>query len=241
MSKVSERYTAIVEKWLLGGLSLERMNLTPEQRLRTRLCYEAYQVWIQNKQIRPAELLRNIANREYPILIAKAENGDAEAMEIVRRCNIVRGKSRTITEISNDVAVLDWLVGRFDTPTEAIEKAKVTDASDWLIAEGKKMGLPNAVAKGADMKLRIHDNFQDKTDAKDQMPDPNINITGDVSIIKSDRVNYTEEEIQKLSRKFGVTVSEFHEMQQQEDGSWAIGEDDEGVENEAEIDPFLNV
>ena len=28
MSKVSERYTAIVEKWLLGGLSLERMNLT---------------------------------------------------------------------------------------------------------------------------------------------------------------------------------------------------------------------
>jgi len=211
------------------------MVMSPDQKFRARLAYEAYQIWLQDKQIRPTDIMRRLASREYPILLDRASSGDEEAKEYVEAMHVRPGVPRTLTEISNDVAVFNWLIGRFDTPTENIEKAKVQDASDWLIREGMKMGDSRAVKSGADIKMQLNNNFQEKEDAAAHMPSTDINITGDVSIIKSDRKSLTPEEERALKRKYGVTEREYTEMVQQEDGTWKMADEEPDKEEEKDV------
>ena len=236
MSKPSEKYFDKVERWLLGGLKIEKIIMSPDQRFRAMLAYEAYQLWIQDKQIRPADIMRRLAAREYPMLLRKAEEGDLRAQEYVDAMKIRPGVPRTPTEISNDVALLNHIIAKFDVPTEAIERAKVQDASDWLIREGMKMGDARSVKSGADLKMQLNNNFQEKENAAEQMPDSDINITGDVSTIKRDRVNYTDEEKKKYARKYGLTDKQVIDMIENSDGSWSMP--DEEPEKEPEKDVF---
>lgn len=236
MSKPSEKYFDKVERWLLGGLKIEKIIMSPDQRFRALLAYEAYQLWIQDKQIRPADIMRRLAAREYPMLLRKAEEGDQRAQEYVDAMKIRHGVPRTPTEISNDVALLNHIIAKFDVPTEAIERAKVQDASDWLIREGMKMGDARSVKSGADLKMQLNNNFQEKENAAEQMPDSDINITGDVSTIKRDRVNYTDEEKKKYARKYGLTDKQVIDMIENSDGSWSMP--DEEPEKEPEKDVF---
>lgn len=236
MSKPSEKYFDKVERWLLGGLKIEKIIMSPDQRFRAMLAYEAYQLWIQDKQIRPADIMRRLAAREYPMLLRKAEEGDQRAQEYVDAMKIRPGVPRTPTEISNDVALLNHIIAKFDVPTEAIERAKVQDASDWLIREGMKMGDARSVKSGADLKMQLNNNFQEKENAAEQMPDSDINITGDVSTIKRDRVNYTDEEKKKYARKYGLTDKQVIDMIENSDGSWSMP--DEEPEKEPEKDVF---
>lgn len=240
MSKPSSKYFDLVERWLLGGLPIQRMNMSPDRRFRALLAYEAYQIWIQDKQIRPADIMRRIAAREYPILLHKAEIGDETAKGYVAAMNVRAGVPRTITEISNDVALFNHLVGYFDTPTVNIERAKVSDASDWLIREGMKSGNAKSVKSGADLKMQLYDNFKQEETPAEQMPNMEINITGDVSVVKRDRVNYTDEEKKRLAKKYGLTVRQVVELTQQPDGSWQAAdetdkEDDMGIQDVFDI------
>lgn len=235
MSKPSQNYLDKVERWLLGGVSIRQMVMSADQKFRARLAYEAYQIWLQDKQIKPTDIMRRLAAREYPMLLQRAAEGNAEAQEYVDAMRVRPGVPRTITEISNDVSVFNWLIGRFDTPIENIEKAKVLDASDWLIREGMKMGDSRSVKSGAEIKMQLHNNFQEKEDVTDQMPNTEINITGDVTIIKSDRVSLTPEERRALGRRFGVTDKEYSEMVQQEDGSWQMADEQPEEEQTADI------
>ena len=228
MSKPSQEYLSKIEKWILGGHELKRMNMTYVQKFRARICYEAYQMWLQDRQIQPTSLMSRIAQRDYAVIIQRAREGDEEARMYLDALNIKDGVPRTISEISNDVYVLNWLIKRFDVATDSIEKAKVQDASDWLIREGKRMGDAKAVKSGADLKLVLNNNFTEGMDAALQMPNPNINITGDVTIVKSDAVNYTEEEIRKLARQYGLTQSEVKEMMQNQDGVYEEIKDNSG-------------
>ena len=234
MAKISDKLTERVEQWLLGDRTLEQCHFQPDQYFRTKLCYEAYQRWMQNKQIRPTDLMRRLAAREYPILLAKAQDGDKVAQGIVKACNIIKDKPRTVTEISNDVTLLNWIIGRFNAPTEFIERAKVEDASDWLIREGMKMGDARAVTSGAKLKMELYDNFQEKNNAAENMPETDFTISGDVSLIKSDRVNYTDEEKAAMAKKYGISQKEVTEMIQTEDGTWQMP--DEQPEAEPELD-----
>ncbi len=220
MSKPSQNYLEKVERWILAGVPIEKMAMKPEQRFRALLVYEAYQIWLQNKQIRPSDVMRRLANREYPILLQKAELGDPTAVSYVESMNIRHGVPRTITEIANDVAVLNHLVSRFNVPIDDIEKAKVQDASDWLIREGMKMGDSRAVKSGSDIKMQLYDNFKSKETAADQISVPQINITGDVSIVKRDRQNYAPEYVESLRRKYGLSKADVIDMIQSQDGSF---------------------
>ena len=233
MSKPSQEYLTKIEKWLIGGHELKRMNMSLVQKFRARVCYEAYQVWLQDKQIQPGALMRRIAQRDYAELLQRAHTGDGEAQLYVDALGIKPDVPRTVSEISNDVYVLNWLIDRFATKTNAIERAKVEDASDWLIREGKKMGDAKAVKSGADLKMQLNNNFTEADDAASQMPNTNINITGDVTIVKSDGVNYTEDEIKKLAHQYGLTVTEAREMIQNEDGVYT-----EAGENGKDVDFF---
>ena len=82
--------------------------------------------------------------------------------------------------------------------------------------------------------MQMNNNFQEKESPTDQMPNVEINITGDVSVIKRDRVNYTDEEKKKYARQYGLTQKQVQELVQQPDGSWEIPSDN------AEPNPDLN-
>lgn len=243
MPSLSSNYLTRVESWINGGTPLQQMHMSIAQKVRAQLCYEAYMIWLQNKQISPRELLTNIARRDYPQWLLMARDG-MEGHEfyrdIVNELKITDGTQRTISEIANDVYLLNWLIGQLDTSVEHIEKAKVIDASDTLIREGKKMGDMRAIGKGADLKMNLFHNFDGKNPAEEEMPPTQINITGDVSIIKSDCVNYTEEEKKKLQRKYGLSGKDVKELFEMEDGTFAPlpGAEDAGIEKEEEKDIF---
>lgn len=222
MSKPSSKYLEKVDKWLLGGLPIRNMAMSIDQKFRARIAYEAYQVWLNSKQINATNVIRNIAAREYELLLLKASEGSAEAAQVVEALNITEGVPRTPTEIANDVAVLNHIIDRFSVDTEAIERAKVGDASDWLIREGMKSGDPRSVASGANIKMTLYNNFNAKEDAASQMPTTDINITGDVGVIKPGRTNLTPEELQKLRKKYNLTADEVEDFEQDEDGSYSV-------------------
>lgn len=216
---VSDKYLDRLGKFILGGYPIQDAAMTPPQKLRTMIVYEAYQVFVMNKQIRPVILCRNIARRIYDTYLEKAKN-DADALEFCRACGISIGKKRDFCSLTCDVQALNYIVGLLDNPLPAIERAKTVDASDWLITEGKKMGNANSVAKGAELKMRLHKDFDEKEQDFDKTAQSDINISGDVSIIKSDRQNYSLEEKKKLAKRFGGSIQEIEDLIESSNGEY---------------------
>lgn len=220
MSNLSRIYLERVEKCILSGIPVENMNMTIRQKFRTRMTCEAYRIWMANKQIRVREVMERIAAREYVFLAQKAQEGDKEAQEYVRELRIAPGVRRSMKEIEQDIEALNHIIGAFSAPTNYIERAKVADASDWLIREGQKMGNDKAVAAGAKIKMELNNNFEERMSAEERMSPQEINITGDVSVVKTDRVNYTEKEKESMRRKYGLTKKELEEVIQNEQGEY---------------------
>lgn len=236
MSQPSANYLRRIEQWLMGGLSLERMNMSVVQRYRAKLVYEAYQVWMQDHMINPTDLLRRISAREYEQTLQRAKLGDADSQQDVDALHIQEGVPRSISEISNDVYVLNWMVKRFNTSTRDIDRAKVTTSADWLMKQGMATRNDRAVSSGAKLLMELNQNFNEKENPADQMPATDINITGDVSIVKTDRVNLTDEQRKRLERKYGLTPKEVEEMREQENGTFVpVDEDDSDDDSTDEL------
>lgn len=231
---VSEKYLDHLGKFILGGYPLRNANMTLPQKLRTQIVYEAYQIFVMNRQIKPIELCRNIARRTYATYLEKSES-DPEAAEMCRACGIAPGKKRDFCSLSSDVQALNYIVGMLDNPMPAIERAKVVDASDWLVKEGMKMGNANSVAKGAELKMRLHKDFDEKEQEFDKTAQSDINISGDVSIIKSDRQNFTAEEKKKLAKRFGGNIQEIEDLIMSSNGEYETAP----LEPEEEEDFFV--
>ena len=235
MSRPSANFLSLVEKWLLytGEVSLEHMNFTRAQKYRVLLVKEVYDLWVEDKQVNFSDLFRRLSSRDYSAFLHDAKYAATEerrriAQEYVDALGIKSADTRrTASEISNDVFLLNHVIDRFNVDVTAIEKAKVVDASDWLIREGMKMGDARAVKNGADLKMTMNKNFDEKQNAADKMPNPNINVTGDVSIIKPDKESLSEEERKRLAKKFGLEDGDIIEMEQGMDGIWHERESDE--------------
>ena len=136
-------------------------------------------------------------------------------------------KNRTITELNNDVAVCNHIIRFFTTDESPRHKAMYLSSAEWLIRTGKQQNNDRAVDKGMQALANIYGNFQEEKDATDEMPDMSrIAITQDVSIVKRDRVNYTEEEKLRLARKYGLTAKDMREIAEEE-SLQAVGKEDE--------------
>jgi hypothetical protein len=70
------------------------------------------------------------------------------------------------------------------------------------------------------------------------MPNTNINITGDVGVVKEGRESLSDEEREKLRRKYGLTDKELAVQMEEINGVWQAPEEEEEkdifVENEQE-------
>ena len=210
----------MLDKWLYNGYStLDGMAMTPPQKLRTQIVWEAYQVWLQNKQINPMDLCRKVSHRLYKQLLDKSSY-DADTKAFLEDAGIREGSVRTPSELSKDVATLNHIIATFTAPTADIEKAKVVDASDWLIQHGKRTGDGRDVAKGADLKMRLHKDFDAKEAGYEDMANTDISITSDVSVVKPGRTNYTDEQKKALAKQYNITVNEVVTLEQNADGVW---------------------
>ena len=232
--KVSDRYLDKVDKFIFHGTAIQHMAMTEEQKLRTLIAYEAYQVWMSNKQIRPMDLCKRIAARIYSDMLTRAEH-DPHYRDLCDKLSIQPGKPRDYQRLSNDVQTLDHIIGRFNQPTVNIEKAKVIDASDWLIEEGMKSGNDRAVKNGADLKMKLHKDFDEQAQGFDNLANTDVNITADVSVVKPDRTNYTDEQKREFAKRFGLPDKEVDELIRNSDGVYETAP----IEVEEERDIFM--
>lgn len=222
MSQITQGTLARIDKWLAQGISIETMFPNLEQRYRMQLCAEYYKRWVQNKDIDPRTTCRNIARRDYELFINQAAQGNKEAVAMIQALGITvddegNVKNRTITELNNDVLVCNHLIRFFQTDESPRHKAMYLSSAEWLIRTGKQQNNDRAVDKGMQALANVYGNFQEEKDATDEMPDMSrIAITQDVSIVKRDRVNYTEEEKLRMARKYGLTTKDLQEIEDDE-------------------------
>lgn len=232
MSAITENTLARINKWLSYGTSIETAFPKLEQRYRMQVCAEFYKRWTQNKDIDPRTTCRNIARRDYELFMNQAAQGNKEAQDMVLALHITIDdegniKPRTVTELNNDVAVCNYLIRFFTTDESPRHKAMYLSSAEWLIRTGKQQNNDRAVDKGMQALANVYGNFQEEKDATDEMPDMSrIAITQDVSIVKRDRINYTEEEKLRLARKYGLTAKDMRDIAEEE-SLQAVGKDTE--------------
>lgn len=232
MSQITENTLARINKWLSYGTSIETAFPKLEQRYRMQVCAEFYKRWTQNKDIDPRTTCRNIARRDYELFMNQAAQGNKEAQDMVLALHITIDdegniKPRTVTELNNDVTVCNYLIRFFTTDESPRHKAMYLSSAEWLIRTGKQQNNDRAVDKGMQALANVYGNFQEEKDATDEMPDMSrIAITQDVSIVKRDRINYTEEEKLRLARKYGLTAKDMRDIAEEE-SLQAVGKENE--------------
>ena len=118
MSQPSQGYIEKVVKWTYGQVDLAKINMPLPGKFRARLALECYSLWLQNKSANIRRMVQNIAARDYAMLMQNAALGSQEAQEMVKALGITRNaetgvvSARRETEISNDIYVVNQLVGR---------------------------------------------------------------------------------------------------------------------------------
>lgn len=234
MSQPSPNYCSKVEKWILCGVPLEKIITRPDQQLRALLVTEVYEHWIATPTIEPRKMLQNFARRKYAFLLQLAKEGDETAKAIVEACRITETSVRSANEISNDIYLLNYLCGQLSKSKKHIHKLMYESNIEWMQNFGRKTGTWQAVKQANQDLARINNDFKDDEDPQDSMPNTNINITGDVSIIKADRQSKTDEERAALRKKFGLTAKEEAEELEEINGIWQQPDPDD-----AEPDVFI--
>lgn len=242
-SKLSDKYLQKVEQYVFaqGEVALERIAMQTEQRYRARLALEGYHVLLRQPTAEPRKLLMRIAARDYEELLKSAELGNEEAREYVTKMQIRRDPQtgcivpRTYSELTNDVALLNWLVGRFSTSQGNIHKAIYESNARWLSDFGRKTGSVSAIKEAQRNFEKLNNDFNGNDDPQSQMPNTDINITGDVGVVKEGQESLPDEEKEKYRKQFGLTEKELAVQIEEINGIWQPVEEEEKdifVENE---------
>lgn len=223
MSQITQNTLQRIDRWLSFGSSIEAAFPKLEQRYRMQLCAEFYKRWCQNNDIDPRTTCRNIARRDYDLYFSRAAQGDTDAQAMMLALGITVDddgniKPRSVTEINNDVAVCNHIIRFFQTDETPRHKAMFLSSAEWLIRTGKQQNNDRAVSKGMEALSKVYHDFEEEKDAAEEMPDMSrIAITQDVSIVKRDRVNYTDEYKAKMARKYGLTAKDLQDIADEED------------------------
>lgn len=233
MSQPSQNYIDKVVRWTYGQVDLERMNIPLTGQFRARLSLECYKLFTENPTIPVRKLVKNIAARDYKNLFAQADLGNESAVQMIQALGIRRDEAtgviseRGSTEVANDIYVINQLVGRLNVAKKHIHKAMFEDNISWMMNYGRKTGTWQAVKQANQDLAKINNDFKDDEDPQEQMPNTNINITGDVSVVKSDRQSLEPAEIDKLRKKYGLTERELAQEMEEINGVWQPVDDDE--------------
>lgn len=243
MSQLSQGYVDKVVRWSTSGVELDKMHMSLDQKFRARLCLECYRLFTENTSVPIRTIVKNIARRDYRTLADNARLGNQEAAEMMQALGISVNPDtgavsvRSETNLSNDIWLVNQLVARLNVSKKHIHKAMFEDNISWLMNYGRKTGTWQAVKQANQDLAKINNDFKDDDDPQEQMPNTNINITGDVSIVKGHE-SLSEEQKNALRKKYGLTEKELSQELEEINGVWQPVEDEEEkdifVENEQE-------
>lgn len=186
MSQVSENFIRQVDRVFLNGYSLKSMNLTDDAKRRITMVKEVYSLFTQNPFLDVRQTLRNIARRD--------------------------GFDRSPVELRNDIYVFNHVVSLLSVANRDVDRIKVDRASDWLMHNGMSSGNDRAVASGAKIKMALNQNFAEESEGYENIAEMPILITNDVSVVKKDRKNLSDEEKEQIFKKYGAKQAEFEEL-----------------------------
>jgi len=241
MSQPSANYIDKVVRWTYGQVDLARMNMPLAGQFRARLALECYMLWQQNKTSNIRRMVQNIAARDYAMLMQNASLGSEEAQAMVKALGITRNEetgvvsARRETEIANDIYVVNQLVGRLSVAKNHIQRAMYEDNIEWLIGFARKTGNVTAMREAQRNLEKINNDFKDETNPADALkPGAERNITGDISIIKPDRTNYTEEELRAFAKKVGAKFEDVQEMIENENGVYVSADGNDAPDDDKE-------
>jgi len=233
MSQLSANYVDKVVRWTYGQVDLERMNMTPEQQFRARLCLECYKLFTENPSVPVRKIVKNIAARDYKNLFAQADLGNEAAQVMIRALGICRSdetgviSARSETNLSNDIWLINQLVARLNVAKKHIHKAMFEENISWMMQYGRKTGTWQAVRQANQDLAKINNDFKDDEDPQEQMPNTNINITGDVGVVKEGRESLDDAAREALRRKYGLTEKELSVQLEEINGVWQEPEAEE--------------
>jgi hypothetical protein len=242
MSQPTQNYIDKVVRWAYGQIDLQKMNMRPDQRFRARLALECYHKFMENTAVPVRQMVKRIAARDYALLVKNAAMGIADAQEMVAALGITQDpqtgvvSTRSETNIANDIYVINQLCARLNVSKQHIQKAMYEDNITWLMGFGRKTGNVSAIKEAQRNLEKINNDFRGDEDPQEQMPNTQINITGDVSVVKEGRQSLSDDERKRLMRKYGLTEKEYAQELEEINGVWQAPDEEEEkdifVENE---------
>lgn len=197
-TNISDRFLEIVQKHFESGVSIKDLNLSDDQKKRLRVCKATYERFVDNPMMNVRNYLKNFWGR-------------------------------TEAEIRNDNKVITFIISMMSDGTRKFSEYRVRHVGNKLITMGESMGDWKPMEAGA--KLLI------KADKLDQ-PEGAINLeestfklqpvfTQDITKIDKDRKQYSEEEREKLRKKYGAARDHIQEMVQSKTGEFVPADYDE--------------
>ena len=245
MSQPSQNYIDKITRWAQGGVELSRMNLRPDQRFRALLVMNAYRLIIENPTATPRTIVKNIAARDYALIVANAEMGVKEDVELMQILGIRKNEqgvvsARRESEIANDIYCVNQLVGRLNVSQNHLDKLLYQANTRWLSKFGQQTGNVSAIREAQRNLEKVNNDWKEDANPADALkPGAERNITSDISIIKPDRQNYTEDELRQFAKRIGARIDDVQEFIENEDGTMvpADTEDDDEEQQEMTAQP----
>lgn len=240
MSQLSSGYVDKVVSWTTSGLPIEKMHMSLDQKFRAQMCLECYRVFMNNAGTPIRTIVKNVAARDYKQMMDLADMGNDAAREMVQALGIRRDPDtgaitlRSETNISNDIWLVNQLLARLNTSKKYIHMAMVEANVEWLSEYGRQTGTWQAVKEANQEMFKLHNDFKDDDDPQEQMPNTNINITGDVGVVKEGRESMSPEEREALRKKYGLTDKELAVQMEEINGVWQEPEEEHDVFEENE-------
>ena len=238
MSQLSPGYVDKVVSWTTSGLPIEKMHMSLDQKFRAQMCLECYRVFMNNSGTPIRTIVKNVAARDYKQMMDLADMGNDAAREMVQALGIRRDPDtgaitlRSETNISNDIWLVNQLLARLNTSKKYIHMAMVEANVEWLSEYGRQTGTWQAVKEANQEMFKLHNDFKDDDDPQEQMPNTNINITGDVGVVKEGRESMSPEEREALRKKYGLTDKELAVQMEEINGVWQEPEPEHDVFDE---------
>lgn len=188
---ITSKYLDVLQKHIEGGIPLENMNMTPDQKARTEAVLGTYKRMCANPMMDVDRFLANFYGR-------------------------------TPVEIRNDKKALDFVISLFGEGSKEISRFRIRKTAENVIRMGEASGDWKPMIEGAKMLHKVEE--LDKPEQGDDLDKRTailpIVITGDVSKIDRNRHTHSQEEIERIRRKYGGVKDRIMEMVETKEGEF---------------------
>lgn len=181
---VSAKFYEVLQTHLDTGIPVEDLNLPERDRTRIVVCLDAYR-WLEDHPF--GEVTTFLRNKH----------------------------GRSMSEIRRDKAVINFLIAQLNTDTKEMSRYRALKGIEKSMRMGDAMGDAKIILKASEDLIRLEgldkpeSVLEDLSKSVHSLPPV---FTTDVTKINSDLTNISDEQREKLLRKYNVTKDKTQEM-----------------------------